>query len=237
MARLVCRATRLIRLFHSCPRPSSASPAAPGRPRRPRPRRRTQPRRSLNAKHAASSPDDGIAEPSDSLAFDLDGLPRRDLRVDAAHARRTGQHDVPGQQGEHLRSVRDEFGNREGELRRAAFARELAVDPRGQRQIGRVELGLDVRADGAERVRPLGDGEVRVDSGDVVGDGVPEDRLVGPLGTSLATRPMTTASSTSCTTSGRWGGSTIGSSGPTTEVLGLRKTRRSSVEAGGSPSG
>ena len=71
------------------------------------------------------------------------------------------------------------------------------------REVGGVEVGLDPRAERAERVealgpRPLAVGALQVARRDVVGDGVAVDALGGVLGLdTLGDRPMTTASSPS----------------------------------------
>ena len=75
-----------------------------------------------------------------------------------------------------------------------ALLPDLAVDRRGDGQVGRVELGLDPRAERAERVEALGPGPLpvlllQVARGDVVGAGVAEDDLVGPLRGHLPAEP------------------------------------------------
>jgi hypothetical protein len=73
------------------------------------------------------------------------------------------------------------------EVGRAAVLLELAVDLRPQREVGRIDRGLDPRADRAEGVEalgaaPLAVGLLEVAGADVVGDRVPEDDARGAGG-------------------------------------------------------
>src|SRR5580692_10127456 len=132
-----------------------------------------------------------VAERSDAL--DRDGyLVAVGQRPDAG--RGAGQQHVAGQQRHHGADVADQLGHVVQQLRRPRVLLDLTVHRRAQLQVSRVQVGLDPRAERAERVEPLGPGPLAVPGleipgGDVVGAGVAEDDLRHPLGGHVPAEP------------------------------------------------
>src|SRR5690606_11669852 len=143
------------------------------------------------AKRTLLTCDHPVSESSDSIDADAH-LVAHGHRADPGG--RPGQDDVAGQQGHHRAHELDERGNVVDELRGARALLDLAVERRGDRDVGRVELGLDPRAERAERVEPLGPAplivlRLQVAGGHVVGAGVSEDHLGGAVPWHLTAEP------------------------------------------------
>ena len=118
-----------------------------------------------------------ITQHSDSGDRDLDGV-FVDERADAGGG--AGRDDVAGQERHHAGNPTDEKRAGIDHERGAAGLAEIAVDAGFDDDVGGIELGFDVRADGAEGVEAFGAGELdigflEVARGDVVGAGVAEN--------------------------------------------------------------
>ena len=108
-----------------------------------------------------------------------------------------GEDHVTGQQRHGLGDVGDQLGHRVEQVLGAPGLSQLAVDRGGHREVGaqrRVGVGLDPGADRAERVEALGPpplllGLLQVAGRDVVGAGIAEDDVGGPLDRHLAAEP------------------------------------------------
>src|SRR6185437_5641218 len=135
--------------------------------------------------------DYAVGQGADVLNGDGDGV--ADLeRADACG--RAGEDHVPGQQRHRLAHVRDQVGHVADHLRGAAGLLELVVDRAGQREVGRVDLGFDPRAERAEGVEalrppPLPFGPLQVAGGHVVGAGVAEHYIFHAFAGNLAAQP------------------------------------------------
>ncbi len=118
--------------------------------------------------------------------FDLDGdFVAVDQRADAG--RRAGQDQVARDERHDRRDVGHQLAHREDHVAGGGHLAQLSVDGTGDQRVGRLELGLDPRAERAESVealaaRPLPVGDLQVARRHVVGDGVTEDVTVGRLG-------------------------------------------------------
>src|SRR6478735_9589430 len=104
--------------------------------------------------------------------------------------RGAGQDHVAGQQRHRARDVGDQRGDVEHHVLGAAVLDEVAVEPGADRaavdEVLRVEVGLDPRAERAERVEALGPRELdvaalQVAGGHVIGDGEAGDHVGGIL--------------------------------------------------------
>ena len=87
------------------------------------------------------------------LDLDLDGIPGGQ-RTDSGW--RAGQYDVTGNERHHLRREGDEIVHVEDHVRGPGGLLDLAVDPRLDGQITRVDIRLHPRAEWAKPVKALG---------------------------------------------------------------------------------
>src|SRR5262245_21063704 len=105
-----------------------------------------------------------------------------------------GEQYVAGEQGHEARDVRHEGRDVEDQVRRTRVLTELAVDPGLDLEVVGFEVGLDPRAQRAERVetlgpRPLAVANLQIARRHVVADGVAVDHLVDVVGVDVAADP------------------------------------------------
>src|SRR2546428_9730401 len=103
-------------------------------------------------------------------------------RADAG--RRTGEDHVAGFQRHHRSDELEKYAAGKQHDAGAAVLPHIAVDARAEREIGRIELRFDARADGAERVEALAARELhilllQIAGSDIIGARKSED-IVAP---------------------------------------------------------
>jgi len=116
-----------------------------------------------------------VSDPGDRDCADVTGFDRGE------GAGVAGEDDVTGIEGQVAGEVDECFGDVPGQLAGVGGGDQFPVDVDGYRDAGGVEVGFDPWPDGCEPVTVLGLGHHLVewnlvDGGDVVADGVAEDR-------------------------------------------------------------
>ena len=116
-----------------------------------------------------------VSDPGDRDCAGVTGLDRRE------GAGAAGEDNVAGTQCQIAGEVDESLGDVAGELAGVGGGDQFPVDMDGHRDAGEVEVGFDPWSDGRESVAVLGLGHHLVewdlvDGGDVVADGVAEDR-------------------------------------------------------------